>query len=152
MVTAAPALKIPTILGFTVCKRERRAIWLLLISMCSLSKPSDSLISSKPKKNKTSSAFFASSRASFSSARSSPPWRRKPLAMPTTSISGYSACSSAAISSFVVFTTEDPAPWYLGVKAKSPIMATLAPFFKGRVFSSFFKSTAVSKAAFLARL
>ena len=71
--------------------------------------------------------------------------------MPTTSNSGYSFTMSETVSSCVVLTTEEPAPWYLGSKAKSPIIAIFSPFPKGSVRSSFFKSTALSTAAFLAK-
>ena len=50
------------------------------------------------------------------------------------------------------FTKEDPAPWYRGVFAKSPITATFVPCFNGRTCSSFFRRKMLSSAALRASL
>lgn len=58
------------------------------------------------------------------------PVRLYPLANPIQLILKF-FIASLIQSSFVGLTAEEPAPWYLGVSAKSPISAAFTPFFRG---------------------
>ena len=95
----------------------------------------------------TTSAFLASSTAAFFLASSPPPWRRKPGSKPTSFRPLPDLMTERAQSSLVGLTMLEPAPWYRGVWAKSPMTATEAPAFRGRILSSFFSSTMVCSAA-----
>ena len=122
------------------------------MDICVRSSPSDSLISSSPPKKRTTSAFFASSTATFVSFWFGFLLRIYPCSYATTSRSVDPITSRIASGCFAEFTSDDPAPWYLGTFAKSPITATFVPGFNGRIWSSFFRRTILSSAAFLAKL
>ena len=148
---AEPALNIPTIFSFTLFISCNNSIWFCGILIWVLSSPSDSLISLSPKQNITMSALCASSSASFFSASSTSPSRLYPLVIPIM-LSLYSLTIPATASTLVGFTIEEPAPWYLGANAKSPIIAIFFVLLRGRIDASFFNSTMLSAAAFFASL
>ena len=107
--TADPADITATTLEFTALTASSRSIWLWGRRIWVRSRPSDSLISSRPMYSRTISAFWASSTALRRSSGSPGPERGEPGSKPAT-FRPKLPITSMALSSLVGLTTEEPAP------------------------------------------
>lgn len=102
--------------------------------------PSASLLSSKPTNKSTVSTALLSSTASLTSFSFVFPRLTNPWANPLI-IKSDSLKTSKALGNLVGLIKELPAPWYLGVLAKSPIIPILRLSLIGSKLPSFFNNT-----------